>query len=158
MATRLPKRKERMRSLFISRGRLVVTALLATLVVVGAAAPAAARSSRTPERLLSSTMASNVWICDYIAPRALCTTTNRRTHLYNGADFRSGTRADLVLQDVVWLHCYARGQSVSGDNVWYFVTREWWSGEPGTFPPRGYVPGFYLNTGPDPHPWVAPCS
>jgi hypothetical protein len=147
-----------MRSPIISRGRLVVTALLATLVVLGAAAPAAARSARTPGKLLSSTMAADLWFCTENHPQALCTSTNDFTNLWGGATYNSTRKHLLWPAAAVWIHCYVWGEIVNGDGVWYYVTKNQWGTEPGVHRPEGYVPGYYLNTGPDPHPGVSRCN
>jgi len=47
----------------------------------------------------------------------------------------------------VTVRCYAVGESVSGDGVWYRITA----------PRAGMVSGFYLNTGRDPATGVRPC-
>jgi hypothetical protein len=47
----------------------------------------------------------------------------------------------------VTVRCYAIGESVSGDNVWYRITA----------PRTGMVAGFYLNTGRDPATGIRHC-
>ena len=44
--------------------------------------------------------------------------------------------------------CWARGSSVFGDRIWYLITA----------PHRGFVAGFYLNTGRDPAAGIPSCT
>jgi hypothetical protein len=47
----------------------------------------------------------------------------------------------------VRVSCWSGGTSVFGDHIWYRISA----------PARGFVAGFYLNTGPDPAPGIARC-
>jgi Bacterial SH3 domain len=47
----------------------------------------------------------------------------------------------------VTVRCFALGQAIAGDTVWYRITK----------PKTGYVAGFYLNTGRDPAAGIARC-
>jgi hypothetical protein len=47
----------------------------------------------------------------------------------------------------VTVNCYTYGEDISGDRVWYHVTR----------PMSGFVAGSHLNTGRDPAPGIPAC-
>lgn len=58
---------------------------------------------------------------------------------------------------VVYVYCYTTGDDVHGDKIWY-------DGATGSVPNSrpstlsiGYVAGYYLQTGHDPHPGIAKC-
>jgi hypothetical protein len=48
----------------------------------------------------------------------------------------------------VTVNCFTLGSSVNSDRVWYHIVA----------PSRGFVAGFYLNTGRDPAAGVPPCE
>jgi hypothetical protein len=48
---------------------------------------------------------------------------------------------------MVTVNCYTYGENISGDRVWYHVTR----------PMSGFVAGSHLNTGRDPAPGIPAC-
>ncbi|SDJ67216.1 hypothetical protein SAMN04487820_101189 [Actinopolyspora mzabensis] len=50
------------------------------------------------------------------------------------------------------IDCWSFGESIKGDNIWYYIT--WVSSFDGH---SGFVTGYYLNTGPDPAPGIPQC-
>lgn len=74
-----------------------------------------------------------------LVPRLAVRTAATDTAAKRAALGATGTR--------VTVRCYALGQSVSGDRVWYDITA----------PDAGFVAGFYLSTGRDPAAGIRRC-
>jgi hypothetical protein len=121
---------------------LVTAMLIATAGVVGVATPASAAVSP----------------CTWIDPRALCTNPTTRLNLRTQPSTSSGIIITMDPDTIVWLHCWTTGQSINGDTVWYWVddADEGFTVNPVSWP-EGFAAGYYLATGPDPHPWVPHC-
>lgn len=143
------------------KGRHAVAAVLAAIAMLAAtappaaAAPAAAMPAAKPAANDVGIMSDQTFFCTDIAPNALCTTPNRRINMRTNPHPTSGSVVTtLDTEDWFWLLCYRWGP---GSQVWYYgvqylgydVNQNQW--------PRGFVPGYALNTGPDPHPWVRYC-
>jgi hypothetical protein len=93
------------------------------------------------------------------AAQATAAQAPARTFVYqtlvDGLAVRAATSATSMKRAVlgaagtkVRVRCYAVGQSVNGDNVWYRITA----------PSTGVVVGFYLNTGSDPALGIPRCA
>jgi hypothetical protein len=100
----------------------------------------------------------SVYVCTWIDPRALCTNPTTRLNLRTLPNTSSGIVVTMDPDTIVWLHCWTTGQSINGDSVWYWVddADEGFTVNP-AFWPKGWAAGYYLATGPDPHPSVPHC-
>lgn len=138
----------------ILRGMAVLGLLLAA--TLGLASPAAAQA---PQRLATSDFGvESVDFCTWIQQNALCTNPTVRLNLRAQPNTSSTVVTVMDPDSMVWLHCWTAGQSINGDSVWYWVddASEGYTVNP-VYWPKGWAAGYYLATGPDPHPWVPHC-
>lgn len=138
----------------ILRGMGILGVLLAATMTL--ATPAAARlpTSAAP----TDVGIQSVEFCTWIQSNALCTNPTARLNLRTQPNTSSGIVTTMDPDSMVWLHCWTTGQSINGDNVWYWVddASEGYTVNP-VYWPKGWAAGYYLATGPDPHPWVPHC-
>jgi hypothetical protein len=101
------------------------------------AAPAAATSAAAGGAAAHAQARTHVYqtLVSGLAVRAAATATSMKRAVLGAA----GTEVRVA--------CFAVGQSVNGDNVWYRITA----------PRTGVVVGFYLNTGSDPALGIPRC-
>jgi Bacterial SH3 domain len=71
----------------------------------------------------------------HLKVRQTPSTTEKIVHVLG----KAGTRVSV--------NCWRHGSNVFGDHIWYHIVT----------PHKGYVAGFYLNTGRDPAPGIAHC-
>jgi len=86
------------------------------------------------------------------ASAATRTTVTRAIKQYTCPQTTCHSVRDLFQGQPLEITCYKRGQSISGNNVWYYTWA--FEGEHNTY---GYVSGQYVNTGADPRPGVPRC-
>ena len=80
----------------------------------------------------------------------LLVTTTTNVYEHSSASTSTASREELIPGGTaVEIVCYTTGPSVGGDTVWYFE-----SPKPND---TGFIAGYYLNTGHDPHPGVPHC-
>jgi hypothetical protein len=140
------------------RGRAAAATLIATMVLLGTASAATARTPTKGGGGGVTTMADETYLCTWIDERALCTHPTARLNLRTQPNASSGIVTTMDPDSIVWLHCWTTGQSINGDNIWYWVddASDGIDVNP-IFWPEGWAAGYYLATGADPHPWVAHC-
>ncbi|MEJ3742852.1 hypothetical protein WEI85_06155 [Actinomycetes bacterium KLBMP 9797] len=138
----------------IPRKVAVLAAMLT--VTTSLATPAAARPPASPAN--SDVGAQSLELCEWIQERAACTNPTARLNLRTQPNTNSGIVTTMDTDSIVWVHCWTTGQSINGDNVWYWVddASEGFTVNPIHWP-KGWAAGYYLATGRDPHPWVAHC-
>lgn len=148
-----------MRTPTVRGKRLLAAAALLTAIVVPATANAATASrpsTKGPGGV--GVMADQTYLCNrpgLVPADALCAPTLSSLNIRTGPSTGHGVVSTMWAGADFWLHCWAPGESINGDNVWYFgthITGPW----PPDFP-QGYAAGYYLGTGRDPHPAVRRC-
>lgn len=103
-------------------------------------------------------MADQTYLCNQpglVPANALCAPSLVNLNIRTGPSTNHGFVSTMWPGADFWLHCWVPGQSINGDNVWYLgthITGSW----PPDFP-HGYAAGYFLGTGPDPHPAVRRC-
>jgi hypothetical protein len=138
------------------RRRLAAIAALASLTLLGSGVPAGAQPSSPDNEV--GVRVNEVWNCTDIGAAALCTTTKNNVTLRARPHNAYTPITTVGAGTTVWLHCWARGQGVNGDRIWYWVTEFPGIGTTPSDWPTGWAPGEYLNTGTDPNPSIGPCA
>jgi hypothetical protein len=142
------------------RGRILAAAaaLITTIVVLGTASAAPARPPASGGGGGATIMADETYFCTWIQSNALCTHPTARLNLRGQPNTSSGIVTTMDPDSIVWLHCWTTGQSVNGDNIWYWVddASDGIDVNP-IFWPEGWAAGYYLATGHDPNPRVPHC-
>lgn len=88
-----------------------------------------------------------------------CTTTKTSVNTRVSPTQFSGSTGVEPNGAVVIIMCWATGETIYGDNIWYMTTNYDGVESPGGDPtPQGYVTGYYLNTGKDPNAAISQCN
>jgi hypothetical protein len=119
----------------VAAAAAIAAGLLMTAAPASAATVRAAAAQATAAQAPARTFVYQTLV-DGLAVRAAATATSMKRAVLGAAGSK------------VKVRCYAVGQSVNGDNVWYRITA----------PRTGVVVGFYLDTGSDPALGVPRCA
>ncbi|HWG64875.1 MAG TPA: SH3 domain-containing protein [Streptosporangiaceae bacterium] len=114
--------------------------LMAAMVIVTLAGPSsAAPRARTTEAAVAAPDATTVFYFRTLA-KALHVRKNPRVSAKSVAVLKHRTRVGVT--------CFTYGTPVYGDSIWYYIVS----------PKKGYVAGYWLNTGRDPAKGVPACG
>jgi hypothetical protein len=101
--------------------------------------------------------ASNqMWHCTG-APSVWCAPPKTTVNMRVAPNESAQSLDTLPPSDNAVLGCWASGQSVNGDNIWYNSFDYQWDNGNYLNGPNGYIAGFWLNTGADPNPAIPHC-
>jgi hypothetical protein len=138
--------------MFAKRIGAVVAALGATAGLMFGVAGSASAAPAT----------NNMWECmpqEGAAYGNWCTTTTTSVNVrFSPTQFSNSAGVEPKGAPVI-IMCWAAGESIYGDNIWYMTTNYNGVMSPGGDPsPQGYVTGYYLNTGHDPNGAISQCN
>ena len=102
-------------------------------------------SSLVQEGVSSASPSSTIEPCAY-AQGLTCTRTIASVNMRAQPNTESSIIINIASGTVVALGCWAGGESINGDNIWYEVERD----EDYPVGPMGFVSGYWLDTGKDP--------
>lgn len=135
--------------------RRIVTTLLAMVLLAFTGATTAAAAPAAPPKDDVSIQA--VWECNPRTSYRYCTSTNARVNVRTQPWTNSGIVTTVPAGTNVSVSCYRWGESINGDSVWYWVSVDDINHSPISWP-KGYIAGYYLNTGADPNPLFPWCG
>jgi hypothetical protein len=95
--------------------------------------------------------------CNQFPNAGLCAVAKTAVHMRTNPHTNASIIATVPAGQGVNLVCWAYGDSVNGDNIWYYGPEYPFEGSPPN-DPTGYVSGEYMDTGHDPAPGVGQCS
>ncbi len=88
-----------------------------------------------------------------------CTTTRANVNVRASPTQSSGSAGIESSGTTVVIMCWAGGESIYGDDIWYMTSNFDGIEDPGGNPaPQGYIAGYYLNTGNDPNGAISKCD
>ncbi|MFE5565653.1 hypothetical protein ACFQ68_11740 [Amycolatopsis japonica] len=95
-----------------------------------------------------------VFTCAYQAYSYWCSSTLANVNVRTQPNSQSGRVVTLPKNETFELQCWRRGESINGDDVWYYgsgnYVNPWERG-------NGFVSGYWLATGKDPAPQIRAC-
>jgi hypothetical protein len=142
--------------------KLALAALMVLATVIGVSGPAGAAwtpGESQPQAATApgnKTAAAEVWSCNPRLTYRYCTTTNARVNVRTQPTTNSGIVTTVSTGTTAAVSCYRFGQPINGDSVWYWVSIDDINTSPASWP-KGYIAGYYLNTGADPNPLFRQC-
>lgn len=119
--------------------------LVSAGVMAGTSAPASAGEMST----------QSVWQCD--VGNGWCVSTTARVNLRTGPHIGDGIVITMDQGARFGIECWVWGDPVHGDSIWYKGTHRQSVDIPPISWELGYVSGYYLATGKDPHPYFNNC-